>query len=170
MKETDLILDMSSLGGYKLLKSYETEAQILSAAYKKSEKYWRSVYKWLTLPLIVTSTLMSIFSTIELNKYVLMGISFTSLLLSGFNQAINPNEKTNRANQVSTEFGEIHSTIRQFIGENSKTKDQIKIFSQNQLSMLDVWKSLSPPISSKYMEEARIQYTVRPTRMDESNR
>jgi hypothetical protein len=88
-------------------------------------------------------------------------LSLSTLLLSGFNSTINPKGKENLANQVSTEFREISSNISQFIYENSKTKEDIRSYSQLIHELLNTWKALSPPIQNKYLEEANIEGSQR---------
>ena len=117
----------------------------------------------LQYPLLVVTVLSSVFSTIDIDHYVLMGLSFTSLLLSGFTTVINPKEKEQKANQISNEFHMISANICQFITENNKTKNELKAFSQMQLELIEFWNSLSPPISPKYIEKAKLQLRM-PTR------
>jgi hypothetical protein len=150
-------------GGYKLLKQYKDESKILASAYKMSEAYWRKVHKYLTYPVIVLTSLSSILasvdiggvpgSTLQYTRYALLCLSFTTMILSGFNAAISPKDKESKANQSSTEFSEISSNINQFIVENNKTNNEIKTFSQLQLELLETWKSLSPPVSSEYIDK-----------------
>ena len=150
-------LKPSSPGPYALLKKYMHESKVLSIAYKKSEAYYRSLYKCLTYPVIVTSVVASVCSGLDLNRYILLALSLSTLMLSGFNSAINPKDRENKANQVSTEFGEISSNISQFIYENSKSKDDIKAYSQLVHELLNTWKSQSPSIQKKYLDKAKIE-------------
>jgi hypothetical protein len=144
-------------GPYALLKEYMLESKTLSIAYKKSEAYYRMLHKYLTYPIIVTSAVASVCSGFALSQYIVLGLSLTTLLLSGFNSAINPKEKEHLANQVSTEFGEISSNILQFILENSKTRSEIKAYSQLIHELLNTWKSQSPSVKNKYLAEAQIE-------------
>lgn len=157
----DILLELANTGSYSLLKKYRNDAMVLSDAYKMSERHWRKTYKMLNYPLIVLTTITGVMSSVEVSKYALMAISFTSLLLTSFSTAINPKDKEAKANQVATEFSEISSNINQFIVENHKTKDEIKAFSQLQLELLEVWQSLAPPISYTYLEKAKMNHAPR---------
>jgi outer membrane murein-binding lipoprotein Lpp len=161
MGDTKLLIPGQVEGSYKLLNDYMIETKVLSEAYKKSEAHWRNVSKMLNYPLIVITTLMSVFSSIELNKYVLMALSFGSMLITSFATAVAPKDREAKANQISTEFGEIASNIRQFINENHKTKEEVKAFSQMQLELIEIWKGLSPPINDKYIKQSKIHNAPR---------
>jgi hypothetical protein len=151
-------------GAYSLLQKYEREAKINAVAYKMSERYWHMFYKLLQYPLLVITTLVSVFATIDIAHYVLVSLSFVSLLLSGFITIINPKEKEQRANQVSNEFNMISSNICQFITENNKTKNELKAFSQRQLELLEIWNSLSPSIFQGYLKQASAEVS-KPVRL-----
>jgi hypothetical protein len=169
-KEVSQLLELidihtkNSIGAYSLLQKYEKQAKINSIAYKMSERYWRMFYKLLQYPLLVITTLVSVFATIDIDHYVLVGLSFVSLLLSGFITIINPKEKEGRANQVSNEFNIISSNICQFITENNKTKNELKAFSQRQLELLEIWNTLSPPIFQGYLKQASAEVS-KPVRL-----
>jgi len=149
---------------YYLLKIYGKTAKIKSKAYSYSEAYFRQMYKYLTYPLIILSasaTMLSGFDAHPFSSWVVMGISLTTLILVGFNQAINPKDKENRANQIKTEFGEISGNVKQFIMENNKTRQEIKIYGQLIHEQLNIWNSLSPPIKDKFIEKAEKLYASR---------
>jgi hypothetical protein len=148
-------------GSYRLLQRYEREASTTAIAYKLSEAHWRSSYKMLQYPLIFITALASVFASVDINKYVLMALSFTSMILSSFITVINPKEKEQKANQISTEFREIASNITQFITENGKSPAELKSFSQHQLDLIDIWTSLAPPINKSYVKDARLQLSPR---------
>jgi hypothetical protein len=145
---------MNSPGGYLLLKTYMNEAQILSLAYSKSESYYRTLYRIMNYPIIITSAIGTIAAGLKLNEYVLMSISFSTVVISGFNGIINPKEREQKANQISLEFDEIYSNINQFILENDKSKEEIKAYSQLIHTSINNWKSISPNIREKFMKEA----------------
>ena len=150
-------MDTQPLGSYGLLKKYADEARILSIAYAYSESKFRMLNKWLTYPVIILSSLASVFSGLDMDKFILLGLSLSILILSGFNTAIGPLDRSNRANQFKTEFDNISSDIGQFINENNKTKDEIKAYSAQCHELLNVWKSLSPPVQSSFVKQASIE-------------
>jgi hypothetical protein len=160
-----MLNDDSTHCAYILLEKYKRESKTLSIAYHKSEKYFRNMYKWLSYPIIITSAVSSILAGIkhpfENSEYVLMGLSLITLILSGFNQSINPKDKEKSANQFSTEFEEIASNIQQFIWENNKTKSEIKAYSTLIHESLNHWKSLKPAIQDRFIAQAKLENTSR---------
>ena len=160
MELDSLTLDVST-GGYSLLKGYLKEAKVLATAYKKSEGYYRRLSKWVTYPVIVTSAIGSVCAGIGVSDYALMGLSLTTLILSGFNGAIDPKGKEQRANQFKTEFTEIASNINQFIYENNKSVEEIKTHSQLIHEILNTWKSQAPPVSEEYVKDASLRRVQR---------
>jgi hypothetical protein len=146
---------------YKLLLDYMNEANILSMAYRKSERYYRNLYNYLTYPVILTSTLSAVSSGLGVNRYILLGLSLTTLLITGFNSALNPANKEKLANQVGIEFGEIASNVRQFVQENSKTETEIKAYSQLIHELINTWQALAPPLKETYIVQARSEVAVR---------
>lgn len=139
---------------YVLLDKYAQEAKIKASAYSKSEAFYRSVHRWLTYPVIITSTVASVCAGVGLNSYAILSLSLVTLLLSGFNSAIDPKNRENLAHNVSVEFNEIYNNIQQFLLENNKTKGEIKTYSQMIRELLNVWESQAPPIRSEYIRQA----------------
>jgi hypothetical protein len=142
---------------YYLLRTYARESKILSKAYAMSESYYRNLYKYLTYPLVVLTTISTLISGLEINTYVVISINLAMLLLIGFNTTISPKDKEHSAHTVSGEFGEIKASINQFITENSKSADDCRNYSQLVLEQVKIWKSLSPPVKDKYMNIATKQ-------------
>jgi hypothetical protein len=159
--ETSLMRD----NPYKLIKDYLRECQVLNSMYTLSENHWRRVHRFLTYPLIITSALSSIIAGLDIgdpyNNYILLCISLISMIIAGFNSAINPMDRVNRAHQVAGEFGELASDIKQFITENSKTKEDIKTYSKQILSQMDIWKSLAPPVSTEFKKTSMLKHARR---------
>jgi hypothetical protein len=148
---------------YSLLIQYKKEATILSNAYKMNEAHYRQMSKTLTYPVILLSASASVIAGLRNPdlEYVLLGITLATLLFSGFNTAVNPKDREHASAKVSNEFSEIASAINQFVTENSKSNDEIKAYSRRMLAILDVWRSLAPPISNAFIEKATIDTAVR---------
>jgi hypothetical protein len=170
MDEQKHLKTCGSPGAYVLLQSYQKETEILAKAMKMSESYYLNLHKILTYPLIILSSFTTVMvgidskdSPVNLSYYIL-ALSLMTTLFAGFNTAINPKEKESRYNQVSTEFSEISANIRQYITENGKTKDELKVFSNQQLVLVELWRSLSPPINQKYLKQAGLELAERPPR------
>ena len=158
--------DRSYKGSMRLLRSYWKKTAILGKAYKYQEGYWRSVYKRLTYPIIVISACSGVAAMFHnMPIHVLASLSFSITVLSGFGQAINPKDKEKNCNQVATEFNEISQNILQFITENNKSKDELKVYSNQCLALIEVWEGLSPPVKDKFMKEAKIHCTERHNRL-----
>lgn len=139
---------------YALLRSYVNTAKVKSKAYGYSEGYFRWLYKVFTYPLVILSAMGSILAGLDVDKHVLMGISVATLILTGFNQAINPKSKEKSANQMSVEMNEIASNCKQFIYSNNRTAVEIKAFSEIIHEQLNIWNSLAPPIQDKFLTKA----------------
>ena len=152
---------------YTLLEQYKNESNILSRAYKLNEGYHLFVHRCLTYPLIVLSTISSVLAGLRLEslEYVLLGLSLIILILSAFNTAIAPKDKQYNSNKISNEFAEIALNINQFIIENNKKPDEIKIYSQKTLAIFEVWRSVSGEINPKYLAQARLECAVRIARV-----
>jgi hypothetical protein len=88
--ETNHLLDIPTTGAYVLLKSYQQEI---------SENYYRQMNKLITYPVIILSSLTSLSAGLNINKYITLGIALTTTIFAGFNQAINPLDKAQKANQ-----------------------------------------------------------------------
>jgi hypothetical protein len=146
---------------YALLRQYKQEANILSKAYGASESYYRQMYKTFTYPLVVLTTISTVFSGFDIHQYAVVGLNLCTLLLLGFNTAIDPKDKEHQAHQVSGEFSEIQSGITQFIRENSKSRAECRQYSQIVVEQMTIWRSLSPPIRQKYLDDAQKKYGKR---------
>jgi hypothetical protein len=158
------------LGSYGLLKKYLNESNTLSSAFHYSSKFHRSMYKWLTYPLIITSTVATLLAGLEVNNFIVAGVSFTSLILVGFNSAINPKKKEIEAHDVSIEFSEIASDIELFIIKNGKTKVEIEAYASHINDLLNVWKAQSPAVNGKYIKKARLACIERKRRSNSSSK
>lgn len=148
-------LMLSAADPYILLRSYMHTSKVMSKAYGYSESYYRLLYKQYTYPLVVLTAVNSVLAGLNVNTYVVMGLSLMSLILVGFNQAVAPKNKEHAANQVKTEFGEIHRNIRQFIYSNNRSLDEVKAYSEIVNNQINVWTALSPAISQRFMEQAK---------------
>lgn len=162
-------------GPYYLLQQYLNECNILSFAYKNSENYFRNVYKCLTYPLIVTSAVTSVLSVTNItgntfNGYVIPITSLVTLVLVGFNSAINPMDRSNKAHQVSREFGELASSINHFILENSKSNEEIKLYNQHILTQLEIWKNLSPHIQNRFISQATLNHNPKIKKLERTRK
>lgn len=146
---------------YTLLKKYLNTAKVKSVSYSYSEAYYRTMYKWLTYPLIILASVNTVLASFDITHYALMSISITTLILTGFNTAINPKDKENLANHIKIEFGEIASNITQFIYENHKSKEQVKAFTHTIHELMNVWESQSPPIKNEFIKRATIECSIR---------
>lgn len=158
---------------YKLLKQYLRTAKVKSKAYSYSERYYRSMYKYLTYPIIITSALSSIMAGIGddyISHYFLLIVSLSTLILSGFNTAINPKEKENLANHLKVEFGEIASNIEQFIYENSKTRNEIKSYTSTVHELMNVWNGQCTPIKDKFITQAEQEILLRVRNSDSTKK
>lgn len=152
---------------YGLLRSYAKESKILSKAYHMSECYYRSMYKYFNYPVVVLSTCTSVCAGLNLNEYVIMGLSFSTLILLGFDKLIDPKDKEFQANKFSVEYGEINSNVKQFILSNDRTRDEVKAYSETVYSLFNKWKSFNPPIKDKFVTSAKLQHAekLRPHKM-----
>ena len=155
---------------YTLLEQYKTESQILSKAYKLNEGYHLFVHRCLTYPLIVLSTVSSVIAGLRMPslEYALLGLSLIILLLSGFNTALTPKDKQYASNKISNEFAEIALNIHQFVIENNKSKDEIKMYSQKMLAVFEIWRSVAGEINPKYLQQARLECATRVERVSHS--
>tara|TARA_R110000850_G_scaffold111078_2_gene224521 strand:+ start:864 stop:1241 length:378 start_codon:yes stop_codon:yes gene_type:complete len=97
-----------------------------------------------------TSTALSIYH--DLNKFVVVGLNLSMLILLGFDKFIDPQQKAMNSHNISIEFQEIYREIKQYINENNKSEEQIKSYSRIILHQMNVWISLAPP--SRYVKEA----------------
>lgn len=159
LHESDSLVDIQTgADPYVLLRSYGRDAKIKSKAYGYSEAYYRWLHKVLTYPLVVLSAISTVISGFDIHpysNYVVMGLSMVTLVIVGFNQAVQPKDKEMRANQLNVEYNEIASNIRQFIHENSKSDIQVKAYSEIIHSEMNIWHSLAPPIQRRFIVTAR---------------
>ena len=146
---------------YELLMGYAKQAKILSKAYGSSEQYYRQMYKIFTYPVVILSTVSTFLAGFDYNNYIVMTLSLATTIMVGFNTAIDPNKKEQLAHNVSVEFREIHSNVKQFIYSNNRTQDEIKNYSNVIYELLRTWQSLAPPIKAKFLKEAEIECTTR---------
>lgn len=153
-----------SIGSVNLLKQYHKKCTVLKNAYNMQESYWRSLYKKLQYPIVILSGIAAVTSLLKLNQYIAAGTSFLNLILAGFIQTINPKDKELKCNQVKIEYNELSQNINQFLIENDKTKEEYKQYSQQVLSLIEVWDSLAPPVSNSYLNKADKEYTITQTR------
>ena len=144
---------------YGLLEKYKTESAVLCRAYKLNEYHYLFLHKILTYPLIILSTFSSVIAGLRRPEleYVILAISLVILILSGFNTVINPKAKEFFSNKISNEFNDLALNINQFIIENNKSKDEIKIYSQKTLELFEIWKSMAPEIPSRFTNQAKIE-------------
>ena len=144
---------------YGLLEKYKTESAVLCRAYKLNEYHYLFLHKILTYPLIILSTFSSVIAGLRRPEleYVILAISLVMLILSGFNTAISPKNKEFFSNKISTEFNDIALNANQFILENGKTKEEVKIYSQKTLELFEILKSMSPDINSRFINQAKLE-------------
>ena len=146
---------------YKLLHDYKKQATIQSNAYKYSEGFYRSLHKWLTYPIILLSAVSTILSGFNINHYSIMSISFSTLVLVGFERAINPKDKEQKSCQIKIEMNEIASNIKQFILNNHRTEEEIKQYTQLIHEQINIWNSIAPPIQDMYITKSTNKYAER---------
>ena len=160
-----------SNGPITLLKQYHKKCTVLNKAHTMQETYWRNMGKYLSYPIVVLSAVGGITALLpEINHYILAGLSFSTLVLSGFIQAVNPSSKEIKNSQVKTEYGELSANIHQYLLENDKTKDEYKAYSQSILPIIEIWDSLSPPVKSKFIKLAEKEYMTRESRLISANK
>lgn len=146
---------------YGLLKRYLYESKILSLAFGMRERKFRKLDHLLTYPLVILTSCNTIFAGFDMNRYIVLSISLISLILIGFNQAVQPKDKEYSANIIKNEFSELNQSITQFVQENNKTDTEIKQYSQVIFEQLRIWKSLAPPISDSYIKKAKASIVER---------
>jgi hypothetical protein len=137
----------------------------MSEAFRLSEQYYRNMYKWFAYPMVILTTLSATMATVQDvpgSMYIILGLNVSTLILAGLQQVISPQDKATRANQVSIEFGEIRDSILQFMAEHEKDDPNAVPFSQHIVSMLDVWRSLSPNIRDVFVQSAKSKLSSRP--------
>ena len=143
-------------GPYVLLNKYRNEARVLSGAYKLSEIYYRTLHQAFTYPVVVFSAAATVASGLHVDQYIIMGISFASLIFSGFSTVVAPKDKENRCNRFSTEFGEIDTNITQFVQENNKEIADIKNYSKVIHELLNSWKAMAPPLNPSHLARSNL--------------
>ena len=143
---------------YNLLIDYMKESRILSKAYKYSENYYRLVNKILTYPVIIFSSVGTVVASMATpHKYTLLGCTLATLIFTGFKTIINPQYRQYKSTGFSREFDEISSNINQFVQENNKSPEDIKIYSKLILEVLHSWKSTAPDLKESYMKRAKAE-------------
>ena len=105
--------------------------------------------------MVILTAVSSVMAGIGLHRYVLLCLNLITLILLGFNQAINPLERSHKAHEVSVEFRELASNVKQFILSNHRTVDEIKHQTEITHELLNVWVSLSPPCQQQFMNKAK---------------
>ena len=146
---------------YDLLSSYAHQAKIKSVAYSYSESYYRNMYKWLTYPMVVLSAISTVIAVLDVNKYILIGLNLSMLILIGFTQLIDPKNKEQSAHNISTEYNEINSNVIQFIRSNNRTTEEIKQYGEIIHGELQIWDSLAPPCKDVFIQKATILHANR---------
>lgn len=158
---SDSLLHVDSDDKYVLLRNYTLYCKIQSRAFSYSEAYYRQLYKWLSFPLIILSAVSSLLAGLDANAYYLMSLSLCTLILVGFNTAINPKDKEARAAQVKTEYGEISANCKHFIYSNNHDHAEIKAFSSIVHEQMNIWAGLAPPLSPRFLNRAKTELAPR---------
>lgn len=162
MRNSDsLKIELGADDIYGLLLSYIKETKILNKAYSMSEKHYRNMYKLFNYPLVVISTVTTILSGLNVNQYILLSLSATMMILLGFDKLISPKEKEHDANRYAVEYGEIASSIKQFIMSNNRTKTEIKAYSETIYALITKWRSYNPPVKDKFVKQATLDCTTK---------
>lgn len=146
-----------SLDPYYLLRIFSKEAKIKKIAYGYSEEYYLNLWRLITYPLVVLAAISTVLAGLDVNQYALLGLNLAMLILTGFERAINPKEKEQNANKIKIEYAEIHNHIKNFIYSNSRTKAEIKAYSDHITELLSKWNAFSPPIFSRFINKAQLQ-------------
>lgn len=162
MRNSDSVkIELQADDIYGLLLSYIKDTKILNKSYSMSEKYYRNMYKIFNYPLVILSTVSTILSGLNVNQYILLGLSAIMLILLGFDKLISPKEKEHEANRYSTEYGEIASSIKQFIMSNNRTKAEVKAYSETIFALITKWRSMNPPVKDKFIKQATEDQTIK---------
>ena len=146
---------------YCLLRSYEQQARVNAKAYGMSEGYYRWLNKALSYPLIILSAVNTVLAGLDVNRYTIMSIALTTLIISGLRQSINPQDKENKASQMRIEYSEIKANVRQYILSNHRTIEEIKAYAEIIHEQLNIWNSLSPPCQDRFIIRARKECALR---------
>ena len=150
---------------YDLLQSYGKWAKVLSKAYSHSDSYYRKMSKAISYPLVILTSVASVISIIPdesvMLKYMMTGLNLSMLILIGFQTTIKPMKQALESRQMSVEFGEIASNVKQYINSNHRTHDEIRDYSSIIHDNINTWISLSPPIKTKYIKHAQTECTSR---------
>jgi len=161
MRESESDTSLIKKSPYDFLISYAYQSKIKSKAYSYSEKHYRLLHKQLTYPMILFTSVSTVISVLEMNKYALIGLNLSMLVLVGFNQAINPKDKEHSAHNISIEMGELSSNIKQFVNINNRTKSEIKAYTELIHEQITIWDGLSPPIKEEFITKATNIYAKR---------
>lgn len=146
---------------YTLLRRYAKDSKTTARAYSLSEAYYRSLSKYLNYPVVALSAVSTVCAGLDINKYVLMGVSLATLILLGFDKAIDPKDREHDANKFAVEYGEIASNIKQFVLSNNRTQGEVKAYSETVYSLLTKWKAMNPPIKQSFVTQAKTYYLER---------
>jgi hypothetical protein len=139
---------------YALLVEYSKEAKIMTLAHAYTAQFYNDLAKYLSFPLILLSTSSSVCAGLNVNQYILLGMTLSMLVLTSFDHAINPKSKQHNHMLAKVEFDEIAGNLRQFIGSNHRTPAEIKEYSEEILTYLQKWKSIAPTVPPRYMRAA----------------
>jgi len=115
-------------------------------------------------------SISTVISTLNFDNRILIGLSLVSLILVGFNNIINPLDRSHNARSISIEFSEIFSNIEEFMFE-SKTDEERKIYANHINSIILIWRSQMPNIFDKHIRRAKLENApiIRPSNNDSSN-
>jgi hypothetical protein len=139
---------------YALLVEYSREAKIMTLAHAYTAQWYNDLSKYLKYPLIILSAASSVCAGLKVDPYILLGMTLSMLILTSFDHAINPKHKQHSHMLAKIEFDEIAGNLRQFIGSNHRTTQEIKIYSEEILTYLQKWKSVAPMVPPRYMKAA----------------
>lgn len=139
---------------YALLVEYSNEAKILTLAHGYTAQWYNDLSKYLNFPVILLSAASSVCAGLKIDPYILLGMTLSILILTSFDHAINPKSKQHNHMLAKVEFDEIAGNLRQFIGSNHRTAVEIKEYSEEILTYLQKWKSVSPVAPPRYMKAA----------------
>lgn len=143
---------------YYLLRTYAKQAKVSSYAYSLSEQYHMKLYKWFNYPVIILTSISTVIASLNLNTYIIMGVSVAMLILLAFDKLINPIERSHEANLFKVEYNEIASNIKLFIMNNERTLSEVKNYGTQIHELLNKWKSMNPSIPQRFVKQSNIKY------------
>jgi hypothetical protein len=164
-RENDVAPQIKRNNPYDLLLGYANEATVHSTAHDLTAHFYLDVAKLLNYPLIVLSAGSSIMAGLALHRYWVIGVNLSMLTLTAFDHVVNPRDKAQTHMLSKIEFEEVASNIKQYVGSNSRSKEEIKDFSEEIYNYLTKWKSIAPNIPRRYMSQAQraCSHITRPT-------